>query len=57
MTKFIFAFFIAFIFLILGAGIHGQVAQREAVKQGHAEYFLDADFQKQWRWKTNCVQY
>ena len=28
----------------------------EAVKAGHAEYYLDANHDKQFRWKTNCVQ-
>ena len=24
--------------------------QKEAVKAGHAEYYLDEDYQRQWRW-------
>jgi len=27
-----------------------------AVQEGHAEYYLDANHDRQWRWKTNCCQ-
>lgn len=26
-----------------------------AVVAGHAEFYLDADHERQWRWKTNCT--
>lgn len=29
--------------------------QKEAVQAGHAEYFLDNEYQRQWRWKTNTA--
>lgn len=28
--------------------------QRDAIKAGHAEYYLDAHHVRQWRWLTNC---
>ncbi len=31
------------------------VWQRDAVNQGHAEFYLDKDFNRQWRWRTNCT--
>lgn len=39
----------------LTADYHEQKFRKEAVTAGHAEYYFDADFQKQWRWKTNCA--
>lgn len=29
----------------------GPLAVEEAVKQGHAEYYLDDKHERQWRWK------
>ena len=29
--------------------------RNDAVDRGHAEYYLDAKHERQWRWKTNCV--
>ncbi len=26
---------------------------KEAVEKGHAEYYLDKEFEKQWRWKND----
>lgn len=31
-----------------------QPSRDEAVKQGHAEYYLDKDNNKQWRWLPPC---
>ncbi len=44
--------------LCIGVAIWCMVAvawQNESVELGHAEYYLDAQHNKQWRWKTNCV--
>jgi len=30
--------------------------RRQAVRLGHAEYYLDAENNRQWQWRTNCVQ-
>ncbi len=30
-----------------------RIWERDAVAQGHAEYYLDADHKRQWRWRTN----
>ena len=53
--KFIFgfvlgAFCIMFMISITG-GKPRWVFQDEAVKFGHAEYYLDENLNKQWRWK------
>ena len=29
--------------------------QKKAVAKGHAEFYLDASHNRQWRWRTNCV--
>jgi hypothetical protein len=31
--------------------------EREAVNLGHAEYYLDAEHQRQWRWRTNLNEW
>ena len=31
-----------------------RIAVPDIVKQGHAEFYLDAENERQWRWKTNC---
>lgn len=28
------------------------VWRKEAVEKGHAEYYLDKEFKRQWRWKA-----
>lgn len=40
---------------MLGAGLMIGGRERSAVSAGHAEYYLNAEHERQWRWKTNCV--
>jgi putative Ca2+/H+ antiporter (TMEM165/GDT1 family) len=46
---------VAMMFLLTGIFFGGYLATEDmmlkAVKAGHAEYFLDSNNQKQWRWK------
>jgi len=39
-----------FIGLALGGTVAEDAAKDNAVKTGHAEYYLDKDHNKQWRW-------
>jgi len=36
---------------IIGCMLEDEHHKDEAVKQGHAEYYLDENNEKQWRWK------
>lgn len=40
-----------FLGLLCGSGSKQLEMQKEAVKRGHAEYFLDENYNKQRRWK------
>ncbi len=37
--------------LLLGLGSGKESLRSEAVKSGHAEYYLDANNERHWRWK------
>lgn len=36
-----------------GCNVQQNRVTQEAIEAGVAEYYLDADFQKQFRWRTN----
>lgn len=40
-------------FVGLTAALHAtpRDLMNEAVKRGHAEYYIDKDYERQWRWK------
>lgn len=38
-----------------GVGLTRSSICRDAVKAGAAEYYLDTNYSKQFRWKTNAV--
>ena len=43
---------VALVLIFLGIGFTREAFwHNEAVKSGHAEYYLDENFNKQWRWK------
>lgn len=41
---------------ILGAGIAGDVWRKEAVDAGKAEFYLDTEHRRQWRWAPTMIQ-
>ena len=53
----------ALLFIVIGFAFGGLVnsllnqgyLQKESVKAGHAEYYLDKDNNRQWRWLPPCA--
>jgi len=49
--EFVFILVALIIGLILGCNVMNSLWEKAAVKAGKAEFYLDADNNKEWRWK------
>ena len=50
-------FFIGFSLGFMCGGLDAlRGANKEAVKEGHAEYYLDKNHKRKWRWKKLATQ-
>lgn len=42
------------IIFLLGYGLSSNQQKIKAVESGHAEFYLDKDHNRQWRWNPSC---